>query len=223
MLVAAGLRETMHAVGWWRRGTGWLVAAGLLDRLVRIAWIVLGIGGAVGVCGQFLPIAVGRVSAAACGEAGIEVKVLREKDAAVRRHPEVTPLFPLLEARFPLVVNAVGSSLLPSTNNATERVIKAFHRHYRDMAGLESLETAEIQAKLFRFWYRLTPMRDAVDKNDRNKCPLEKADFDLDGVPIIEYVRQVLCTAKRVAPASQRAAALDERRTTDPGRLAAVG
>jgi len=150
-------------------------------------------------------------------------KVLREKDAAVRRHPEVTPLFPLLEARFPLVVNAVGSSLLPSTNNATERVIKAFHRHYRDMAGLESLETAEIHAKLFRFWYRLTPMRDAVDKNDRNKCPLEKADFDLDGVPIIEYVRQVLCTAKRVAPASQRAAALDERRTTDPGRLAAVG
>jgi len=91
----------MHAVGWWRRGTGWLVAAGLLDRLVRIAWIVLGIGGAVGVCGQFLPSAVGRVSAAACGEAGIEVKVLREKDAAVRRHPEVTPLFPPLQQRAP--------------------------------------------------------------------------------------------------------------------------
>lgn len=123
-------------------------------------------------------------------------EVLAVKDAATLSHPEVEPLFSLLEARFPLVANAVGSKSLPATNNITERVIKAFHRHYRDMAGLESLETAEIQAKLFRFWYRLTPMRDAVEENDRNKCPLEKAGFHLGGMPMAQYVRQALADVK---------------------------
>ena len=56
------------------------------------------------------------------------------------------------------------------------------------MAGLESIETARVQARLFRFFYRLTPMPEAVRTDDRGKCPLERAGWDLTGIPIADYV-----------------------------------
>ena len=105
-----------------------------------------------------------------------------------RKHPEALSILNIIQERFPMVVNAIGSEDLPATNNVTERTIKAFNRHYRGMAGFEAIETARIQARLFAFFYRLTPMAEAVRKEDRGKCPLERAGWDLAGIPIADYV-----------------------------------
>ena len=115
-------------------------------------------------------------------------RVVAMRDELARKHPEALCVLDIIQKRFPMVVNALGSDDLCTTNNITERTIKAFNRHYRGMAGFESIETARIQARLFRFFYRLTPMAKAVCKEDRGKCPLERAGWDLTGIPIADYV-----------------------------------
>ncbi len=117
-------------------------------------------------------------------------RVLAMRDELGARFPDAAPLLDTLEKRFPLVANAIGRSDIPATNNVTERTIKAFHRHYQTMAALESIETARIQLRLFRFFYRLTPMREPARKEDRGLCPVEKAGFAVRGVPLADYVRR---------------------------------
>ena len=115
-------------------------------------------------------------------------RVLAMRDNLARKHPEAVGVLDIIQKRFPMVVNALGNDDLSTTNNITERTIKAFNRHYRGMAGFESIETARIQARLFAFFYRLTPMAEAVRKEDRGKCPLERAGWNLTGIPIADYV-----------------------------------
>lgn len=116
-------------------------------------------------------------------------KVLALREELARNHPEVLPLLETIEERFPMVANAIGREDVPTTNNITERTIKAFSRHYKNMAGLESIETARIQLRLFRFFYRLKPMREAVRAEHRGMSPLERAGWHLRGIPIADYVR----------------------------------
>ena len=61
------------------------------------------------------------------------------------------------------------------------------------MAGLESIETARIQLRLFRFFYRLTPMSEPVNPEHRGKCPLERAGWSVRGVPIADCIRRFTC------------------------------
>ncbi len=117
-------------------------------------------------------------------------RVLTMRDEVLAHFPDVGTILDTLEKRFPLVANAIGRSHIPTTNNVTERTIKAFHRHYRAMAGLESIETAHIQLRLFRFFYRLAPLREPARKEDRGLSPAEKAGFTLRAVPIADYVRR---------------------------------
>lgn len=116
-----------------------------------------------------------------------EVLALRGKLEVA--HPEVLPLLNLLEKRFPKVANALDTPDVPMTNNVTERVIRAFNQHYKTMCGLESLPTARLQVALFRLFYRLTPQRETKRKDDRDKCPLERAGFEVRGTPLGDYVR----------------------------------
>lgn len=120
-------------------------------------------------------------------------------------HPEALSLLDLIEKRFPKVINALDSRGIPTTNNATERVIKAFNQHYKTMAGLESLPTARVQLALFRFFYRLTPQRETERREDRGTCPLERAGFQVRGTPLGDYVRGVteaLVQPRQPAPRS---------------------
>ena len=114
--------------------------------------------------------------------------VVAMQDELARKHPEAVGVLDIIQKRFPMVVNALGNDDLSTTNNITERTIKAFNRHYRGMAGFESIETARIQARLFAFFYRLTPMAEASRREDRGKCPLERAGWYLTGIPIADYV-----------------------------------
>ena len=117
-------------------------------------------------------------------------KVLAQREVLEREHPEAVGILDTLEKRFPLVVNSIGRQDMPSTNNITERTIKAFHRHYQHLAGLESLETARIQLRLFRHFYRLMPLREAAEKEQRGQCVLERAGWMVRGVPLADYVRR---------------------------------
>lgn len=117
-------------------------------------------------------------------------KVLALRAALEREHPDAVGLLDTLEQRFPLVANNIGRKDVPTTNNITERTIKAFHRHYQHFAGLESLETARIQLRLFRHFYRLMPLREAANKEQRGQCVLERAGGVLCGVPLADYVRR---------------------------------
>jgi len=117
-------------------------------------------------------------------------EVLALRAALEREHPDAMGLLDTLEQRFPLVANCIGRNDVPTTNNITERTIKAFHRHYQHFAGLESLETARIQLRLFRHFYRLMPLREPANKEHCGQCVLERAGWVLCGVPLADYVRR---------------------------------
>jgi transposase-like protein/transposase len=117
-------------------------------------------------------------------------KVLELRTVLEQQHPEAVGILETLEQRFPLVANAIGRQDIPSTNNVTERTIKAFHRHYQHFAGMESLETARIQLRLFRHFYRLMPLREPAKKELRGLCVLERAGWIVRGIPLADYVRR---------------------------------
>lgn len=117
-------------------------------------------------------------------------KVLELRGALEREHPQAVAILDTLEQRFPLVANAIGRTDIPTTNNVTERTIKAFHRHYQHFAGLESLDTARIQLRLFRHFYRLMPLREPAHKEFRGLCVLERAGCAVRGVPLADYIRR---------------------------------
>ena len=119
-------------------------------------------------------------------------KVLALRSELAVKHPEAVTLLDTISERFPSVANAIGRDDIPSTNNVTERTIKAFNRHYKRMAGFESMDTARIQVRLFRFCHRLTPMREARRREHRGLCPLERAGWQTRGVPVADYVRRLV-------------------------------
>jgi len=116
-------------------------------------------------------------------------KVLALRDELSLRHPDALPVLDIIEQRFPKVANEIGRTDIPSTSNVVERTIKAFNRHYKHMAGFESLQTARIQVSLFRFFYRLTPMWEAKLPEHRGLSPLERAGWHTRGVPVADFVR----------------------------------
>ena len=117
-------------------------------------------------------------------------KVLGLRDELAAKHPEALPVLDLVAKRFPKVANAIGRDDIPSTNNVTERTIKALNRHYKHMAGFESLQTARHQVALFRFFYRLTPMWEAKRPEHRGLSPLDRAGWSTRGVPVADFVRR---------------------------------
>lgn len=109
------------------------------------------------------------------------------RETYVTKTPEIASVFDSVERHFPKLVNAIESSEIPRTNNATELVIRRFDQHYQVMCGLDTLESAKIYLRVFELVYRLTPFADDGRREIRGKSPLELAGYDLKALPIADF------------------------------------
>ena len=103
--------------------------------------------------------------------------------------PDVALIFDFLERHWPYLVNAIESHHVPTTNNATEQVIRIFTQHYKTFCGFESIESAQLYLGVFEKVYRLTPFSDDAQERIRGKCPLELAGYDVQKVPMTQLFR----------------------------------
>jgi transposase-like protein len=116
-------------------------------------------------------------------------ELMAQRDQRVQAEPRLEPIFDSLARHYPTLVNAYDHSLIPLTNNTTERLIRRFDQHYQNFAGFDSLETARCYLHLFELTYRFTPFGPEVQPYLRGKCPLELAGYDLKQVPLAHYLR----------------------------------
>jgi transposase-like protein/transcriptional regulator with XRE-family HTH domain len=114
-----------------------------------------------------------------------ELQALRAE--YVTRTPDIACVFDSLESHFPKLVNAIESSTIPRTNNATELVIRRFDQHYQGMCGFDSFESAQVYLRLFELVYRLTPFMEDNPGDKRGQSPLELAGYDLQALPIADF------------------------------------
>ena len=113
--------------------------------------------------------------------------LMEMRSGYVTHTPEIACVFDSLERHFPKLVNAIESPDIPSTNNATELVIRRFDQHYQSMCGFDSIESAQVYLRLFELVYRITPFADDGRPAIRGKCPLELAGYDLKALPIADF------------------------------------
>jgi transposase-like protein len=115
--------------------------------------------------------------------------VLAQREAFVSQTPEAAAVFDFLERHWPTLVNAIESQHIPTTNNATEQVIRIFNQHYKTFCGFESIETARIYLAVFEKIYRFTPFSDDAQERIRGKCPLELAGYEVRKLPMTRLFR----------------------------------
>jgi len=101
--------------------------------------------------------------------------------------PSIKGFFNALERDLPKILLAVGNPLIPTTNNATENLIRFFTRHYKTMAGFESIESARSYVALFSLFYRLRPF---AEGKYAGYCPAEIAGHDLSQIPLFSLLNQ---------------------------------
>jgi transposase-like protein len=116
-------------------------------------------------------------------------KVLAQQDTFVAQTPEAKAIFAFLERHWPRLVNAIESRHIPTTNNATEEVIRIFTQHYKTFCGFENIETARVYLAVFEKVYRFTPFSDDAQKRIRGKCPLELAGYEVQKLPMAQLFR----------------------------------
>jgi transposase-like protein len=117
------------------------------------------------------------------------LKVLAQRNDFVSHTPEAARIFHFLEQHWPKLVNAIESRHIPSTNNATEQVIRIFSQHYKTFCGFESIESARCYLTVFEKLYRFTPFSHDAHKRIRGKCPLELAGYDVQKLPMAQLCR----------------------------------
>jgi transposase-like protein len=121
-------------------------------------------------------------------------RAMEKRDAYVEATPEATSIFDTLERHWPKLVNGIGSSIIPKTNNAVELVIRRFDQHYQNFCGFERIETARCFLGVFEMVYRFTPFAQDNQKDKERlpdqriggKCPLELAGYDVRKLPIAQ-------------------------------------
>jgi transposase-like protein len=116
-------------------------------------------------------------------------KVLSQRTTFVAQTPEAKAVFDFLERHWPKLVNAVDSRIIPTTNNATEEVIRIFTQHYKTFCGFENIASAQLYLGVFEKVYRFTPFSDDAQKRIRGKCPLELAGYDVHRLPMTQLFR----------------------------------
>ena len=116
-------------------------------------------------------------------------QVLAQRETFVAQMPDVALIFDFLERHWPYLVNAIESHHVPTTNNATEQVIRIFTQHYKTFCGFESIESAQLYLGVFEKVYRFTPFSDDAQERIRGKCPLELAGYDVQKVPMTQLFR----------------------------------
>ena len=116
-------------------------------------------------------------------------KVLAQQDTFVAQTPEAKAIFAFLERHWPRLVNAIESRHIPTTNNATEEVIRIFTQHYKTFCGFENIESARLYLGVFEKIYRFTPFSDDAQARIRGKCPLELAGYEVQKLPMAQLFR----------------------------------
>jgi hypothetical protein len=111
-------------------------------------------------------------------------QVLQLKEAYLQATPTASVIFDFLEKHWPRLVNAIGSETIPTTNNATERVICRFDQHYQNFCGFDSLESAQAYLAVFEKLYRFTPFSQDAQPRIRGKSPLQLAGYDVSQFPM---------------------------------------
>lgn len=124
-------------------------------------------------------------------------RVMQKRPSYVQKRPQAAAIFDTLENHWPKLVNAMGSSVIPKTNNAVELVIRRFDQHYQNFCGFETLETAQCYLAVFELVYRFTPFANynlkdkerPPDQRIGGKCPLELAGYQVSKLPIAHIFR----------------------------------
>ena len=116
-------------------------------------------------------------------------QVLAQRETFVAQTPEAEAAFEFLERHWPKLVNAIESRLIPTTNNATEEVVRIFTQHYKTFCGFQNIETARLYLGVFEKVYRFTPFSDDAQKRIRGKCPLELAGYEVHKLPMTQLFR----------------------------------
>jgi len=116
-------------------------------------------------------------------------KVLAQRERFVAETPKADAAFAFLERHWPYLVNGIESHHIPSTNNATEEVIRIFTQHYKTFCGFENIETARLYLGVFEKVYRFTPFSDDAQERIRGKCPLELAGYEVQKLPMAQLFR----------------------------------
>lgn len=117
-----------------------------------------------------------------------------ERVVALRPHyvdqtPEAVVIFDSLVRHWPKLKNSIESTIIPSTNNATEMVINRFDQLYHNFRGFDSLESARIFLAVFEKVYRFTPFSDDAQPRIRGQSPLHLAGYDIASLPMTQLCR----------------------------------
>jgi transposase-like protein len=116
-------------------------------------------------------------------------RVLQQRQTFVTHNPEAEAIFAFLQRHWPRLVNAIESRSVPSTNNATEQVIRIFTQHYKTFCGFENIASARLYLAVFEKVYRFTPFSDDAHQRIRGKSPLELAGYEVQSLPIAHLFR----------------------------------
>jgi len=115
--------------------------------------------------------------------------VLALRQQYVEENPAAQAIFDFLQQHGLTLLNAVENQLIPTTNNAVERVIGRFEQHYQGFRGFESIETAQVYLGVFEKLYRFTPFSNDAQPEIRGKSPLELTGYDLGQIPMAVLCR----------------------------------
>jgi transposase-like protein len=115
--------------------------------------------------------------------------VLTQREHFVSQKAAAASVFDSLERHWPRWVNAIESQLVPTTNNATEQVIRIFNQHYKTFCGFESIESARCYLAVFEKVYRFTPFSNDARPGIRGRSPLELAGYEVAKLPMAELCR----------------------------------
>lgn len=110
--------------------------------------------------------------------------VLALRPTYLLSQPEAAAIFDFLERHWPKLSNSIGSDVIPTTNNAVERVIGRFDQHYQSFRGFESIEHAQSYLAVFEKLYRFTPFSKDARPALRGRCPLQVAGYDISQRPL---------------------------------------
>ena len=116
-------------------------------------------------------------------------QVMARREKFVTETPAAEAIFGCLERHWPRLVNAIESRHIPTTNNATEEVIRIFTQHYKTFCGFENVETARCYLAVFEKVYRFTPFSEDAQEQIRGKCPLELAGYEVHKLPMAHLFR----------------------------------
>jgi hypothetical protein len=111
-------------------------------------------------------------------------QVLILKESYLTATPSSSVIFDFLDRHWPRLVNAIGSDLIPTTNNITELVIRRFDQHYQNFCGFQSIDSAHTYLAVFEKLYRFTPFSQDAQPRIRGMSPLQLAGYDVSQIPM---------------------------------------